>query len=40
MKDMDAKPSEKIFNQFGKDLEEMKNIPRGSLGDSSYAPDH
>ncbi|MFY2156555.1 DUF1672 family protein [Cytobacillus firmus] len=32
MKDKDAKPSEKIFNQVVKDVEEMKNIPRGSYG--------
>ncbi|EWG12084.1 DUF1672 family protein [Cytobacillus firmus] len=32
MKDKDAKPSEKIFNQVVKNLEEMKNIPRGSYG--------
>lgn len=32
MKDKDAKPSEKIFNQVVKDVKEMKNIPRGSYG--------
>nr|WP_304588001.1 DUF1672 family protein [Cytobacillus firmus] len=32
MKDKEAKPSEKIFNQVVKDLEEMKGIPRGSYG--------
>ncbi|URT70688.1 hypothetical protein [Cytobacillus firmus] len=32
MKDKDAKSSEKIFNHAVKDLDEMKNNPRGSYG--------